>query len=123
MEVNPYKMVGNETATPLDLWVRGYRQILSQLKVARSAMELGNGIQRSESLTNAFSIVEFWVAALGAGEPESELGKRLLVAYSFLLEQITRANVYRDVQAIDEATKMLQHLHSVFLPSRTTLSR
>ncbi len=123
MEVNPYKMVGNETATPLDLWVRGYRQILSQLKVARSAMELGNGIQRSESLTNACSIVEFWVAALGAGEPESELGKRLLVAYSFLLEQITRANVYRDVQALDETTKMLQHLHSVFLPSGKTLSR
>lgn len=120
MAANPYKLVQNETATPMDLWDRGFRRCVALLQGAKSAMAKGDPesqISKAKSLHDAFAIVEFWDAALPpdntVGEPPT-LSPRLRKSYAFIMHRIVTANGSNHATDIDEAVVMLKHLHDVF---------
>ncbi|MDA8153547.1 MAG: flagellar protein FliS [Acidithiobacillus sp.] len=127
MAANHYNLVRNETATPLDLWDRGYRRCVALLQRAKSLIRSENPVQRIEKarmLHDAFSIVEFWTAALPPESPEAgdrqttataiALPSRLRTAYGFVLHRIVKANANDCSDDIDEAITMLHHLRAVF---------
>lgn len=125
MAANPYNVVRNETATPLDLWDRGYRRCIALLQRAKVLMQSNDPTQRIEKarmLHDAFAIVEFWSAALPPAPPEANpvspetanLPARLRTAYGFVLHRIVKANANDCPGDIDEVITMLEHLRVVF---------
>lgn len=121
MAANPYKLVQNETATPLDLWDRGYRRCVVLLQSAKKAIiqgEPSSRIAKAKHLNDAFAIVEFWNAALPPS-PSADvitpgLAPRLRKSYEFIMYRMVSANGSNAIADIDEAMVMLQHLHAVF---------
>ncbi|MCE5388553.1 MAG: flagellar protein FliS, partial [Acidithiobacillus sp.] len=79
------------------------------------AIDRKDPMQQAKMLFDAYSIVEMWLAALPPKEmAESELPARLRVSYEFILNKIAHGNAFQDTHDLDEALKMLSHLHSVF---------
>ncbi|MBU2791902.1 flagellar protein FliS [Acidithiobacillus thiooxidans] len=126
MAANPYNVVRNETATPLDLWDRGYRRCVALLQRAKVLMQVNDPAQRIEKarmLHDAFAIVEFWSAALPPAPPEvnnpalpgtASFPSRLRTAYGFVMHRIVKANANDCPGDIDEAMTMLAHLRVIF---------
>lgn len=125
MAANPYSLVRNETATPLDLWDRGYRRCVALLQRAKVLTQVNDPTQRIEKarmLYDAFAIVEFWSAALPPDALEDNpfhpgtatFPARLRTAYSFVLNRIINANANDCPGDIDEAITMLEHLRVIF---------
>ncbi|OCX72174.1 flagellar protein FliS [Acidithiobacillus thiooxidans] len=125
MAANPYHTVRNETATPLDLWDRGYRRCVSLLQRSKLLMESETPearIEKAQLLHDVFAIVQFWSAALPSdGSPADEqqvkatssLASRLRPAYDFILHRIVSANANNSPKDVSESLIMLQHLYSV----------
>lgn len=122
---NPYHIIRNETATPIDLWDRGYRRCVALLQKAKVLMQGDDPSQRIEKahlLHSAFAIVEFWSAALPPESSEAQqnapesasLSARLRMAYGFIMHRIVKANANDSTSDIDEAMTMLTHLRFVF---------
>ncbi|MBU2729972.1 flagellar protein FliS [Acidithiobacillus caldus ATCC 51756] len=123
MAANPYALVRNETATPLDLWDRGYRRCVALLQGAKhlmSSRDPADLMEKARLLHDAFAIVEFWLAALPPDDAESTASTnpsfqaRLRTAYTFVLHRIVKANLNNKPEDLEEALKMLQHLRQVF---------
>lgn len=125
MAANPYSLVRNETATPLDLWDRGYRRCLALLQRAKALIQVNDPTQRIEKsrmLHDAFAIVEFWTAALPPDPLEANpalpgtatFSARLRTAYGFVMHRIVKANANDCSGDIDEAITMLEHLRVIF---------
>lgn len=125
MAANPYHVIRNETATPMDLWDRGYRRCLGLLQKAKNLMPPAGPAQRMEKarmLHDAFAIVEFWMAALPPDPSVQDtdprrlegLPPRLRLAYGYVLHRIVKANMDDRREDVDEAIAMLNHLSAVF---------
>lgn len=125
MAANPYHVIRNETATPMDLWDRGYRRCMGLLQKAKALMpptEPTRRLEKARMLHDAFAIVEFWMAALPPDEPTqgentgrpNGLPPRLRMAYGYVLHRIVKANMNDDPNDLSEAMTMLSHLATVF---------
>ncbi|MBU2829284.1 flagellar protein FliS [Acidithiobacillus ferriphilus] len=120
---NPYQVVRDETATPIDLWDRGYKRCVALLSGAKRAIEQREHAQQGRMLFDAFAIVEFWTAALPIQEEAHDastpgLAPRLRIAYEFILNKIAHGNAFGKTEDLDEAIHMLAHLHSIFHAKR-----
>ncbi len=123
MAANPYQSVRNETATPIDLWDRGYRYCVGLLSGAKHAIEQKDPARQGKMLFDAYAIVEFWMAALpmqenGGDREANVLATRLRVAYEFILNKIAHGNAFGKTEDLNEAIHMLAHLHSIFHANR-----
>ncbi|MHB1706479.1 MAG: flagellar protein FliS [Acidithiobacillus sp.] len=121
MAANPYHIIRNETATPMDLWDRGFRRCVALLQKAKTLMppvEPSQRLEKARMLHDAFAIVEFWAAALpaedGTAEGKGGLPPRLRRAYEYIQHRMVKANIQDCPDDIDEALIMLNHLASIF---------
>ena len=104
---NTYLRDAVMTATPEQLQLMLYDGAIRYCQQARDAI-LGKDFETSfDRLTRAQKIVGEMESGLNF-DVNPELCKRVASIYAFLYEKLIDANVHRDVEAIDDALKVLR---------------
>lgn len=86
-----------------------FEKALSDIKIAKSALQHNDITTKCERLSNAGKIVELLHAELKP-DTDPEFYKKLNDAYTYLLTQITAANAKNDRNILDECEKILTNL-------------
>lgn len=83
------------------------------LKKARMGIEDDNPKVKGESISRAISIFTELDCALDH-DAAAEMSDNLSQLYRFIMDRLTRANLKKDLTALDEADQVLAHLHDGF---------
>ncbi|WP_449370421.1 flagellar export chaperone FliS [Thiomonas sp.] len=110
-----YRQVENQGIAGDRLYALGLDGILEYLRRAENALRNPNGKDlplKGQSLGRAYQIVEHLLAALpDAAQPgEQPVGERLARIYTYLLERLAQANIFDDLQAIDDCRTVVTAL-------------
>lgn len=85
----------------------------TDLKKARMGIEENNPKVKGESISRTIGILTELNCALDH-EAGRELAENLSRLYQFVMDRLTVANLKNDVTALDEAARVLEHLHDGF---------
>ncbi len=103
LAVQAYRQVGQQGVPEDKLLVLGLDGILEYLRRARAAIAEGAADRKVLALSKSYQIVEHLLAALPPDDAQqSTLGTRLGGIYKYLLERLGQANIFDDVQALDD---------------------
>jgi flagellar protein FliS len=83
------------------------------LKKARMGIEEKNPKLKGESISRAMGILNELDCALDH-DAAKEMSDNLSRLYHFAMDRLTVANLKNDVTALDEAARVLEHLHEAF---------
>jgi len=104
---NPYLRDAVMTATPEQLQLMLYDGCIRDATQARDAIEKKDYETSFERLTRAQHIILEMQNGLNH-DVNSELCERVASIYGFLYNKLLEANIHRDVQAIDDALRVLR---------------
>ena len=112
LAVNAYQQVARQGVSEDKLLVLGLDGILEYLRRAKVAIGGGALHDKVIALNRAQQLVGHLLAALpDEGEPQSgALSKRLAGIYRYLLERLYHANIFDDVQALDDCGAVVRGL-------------
>lgn len=117
--VQAYRQVARQGVSEERLLVLGLDGILEYLRRARAAIGVGDLATKVLAMNKSQQIVEHLLASL----PESDsveagpLAARLEGIYRHLLEQLAQANIFDDVQAIDDCAAIVTALRDSWVES------
>ena len=115
--LNAYRQVGQQGVQEERLLVLGLDGILEYLRRARSAIRERALDRKVQSMTRAYQIVEHLLVALpesGSAE-DGELSRRLGGIYRYLLDRLGEANIFDDLQALDDCTQVVTVLRDSWI--------
>ena len=117
LAVNAYRQVAKQGVSEENLLVLGLDGILEYLRRARTAITEHDVARKAPAMTKAYQIVEHLMAALPTPEesPVAPLRTRLDGIYRFLLERLAQANIFDDVQALDECKDVVVALRESWI--------
>ena len=104
---NPYLRDAVMTATPEQLQLMLYDGAIRFAMQGRDALENKDFSTSYEKLTRAQSIINEMQAGLNY-DINRELCERVASIYNFLFSKLVEANVQRDVNAVDDALRVLR---------------
>ena len=110
-----YRQVENQGIPGEKLYALGLDGILEYLRRAEAALRNPNGKDlplKGQSLSRASQLVEHLLAALpdGAVLAEQPVGERLERVYLYLLNRLAQANIFDDLQAIEDCRMVVTAL-------------
>jgi flagellar protein FliS len=115
--LNAYRQVGQQGVQDERLLVLGLDGILEYLRRARSAIREQALDRKVQSMTRAYQIVEHLLVALpesGSAE-DGELSRRLGGVYRYLLDRLGQANIFDDLQALDDCAEVVTVLRDSWI--------
>ena len=115
--LNAYRQVGQQGVQEERLLVLGLDGILEYLRRARSAIRERALDRKVQSMTRAYQIVEHLLVALpesGSAE-DGELSRRLGGIYRYLLDRLGEANIFDDLQALDDCAEVVTVLRDSWI--------
>lgn len=104
---NPYLRDAVMTATPEQLQLMLYDGAIRFAMQGRDALEKKDYATSYEKLTRAQSIINEMQAGLNY-DVNRELCERVASIYNFLFSKLVEATVQRDVEAVDDAIRVLR---------------
>jgi flagellar protein FliS len=115
-----YRQVENQGIPADKLYVLGLDGILEYLRRAEAALRdpAGKDLPRKgQALARASALVEHLLAVLpdGAQPDEQALGARLERVYGYLLTRLAQANIFDDLQAIDDCRTVVTALRDAWV--------
>ncbi|WP_079415114.1 flagellar export chaperone FliS [Thiomonas intermedia] len=110
-----YRQVETQGVAGDKLYVLGLDGILEYLRRAETALRHPDGKDlplKGQSLGRAYQLVEHLLAALPDGQQlaEQPVGERLSRIYTYLLGRLAQANIFDDLQAIDDCKTVVTAL-------------
>ena len=117
MAVNAYRQVGQQGVQEERLLVLGLDGILEYLRRARGAIQERALERKVPAMTRAYQIVEHLLVALPetGSEESGELSDRLAGIYRYLLERLGQANIFDDLQALDDCAAVVTALRDSWI--------
>ena len=117
LALQAYRQVEQQGVSEDKLLVLGLDGILEYLRRAKAAIGDGAMERKLASLSKAYQIVEHLLVALPVpnGQDATPLGNRLGGIYRYLLERMAHANIFDDVQAIDDCAAVVGALRDSWL--------
>lgn len=115
--LSAYRQVGQQGVQEERLLVLGLDGILEYLRRARSAIREQALDRKVQSMTRAYQIVEHLLVALpesGSAE-DGELSRRLGGVYRYLLDRLGQANIFDDLQALDDCAEVVTVLRDSWI--------
>ncbi len=113
-----YSQVGIESgvmsATPHRLIVMLFDGLSVSLNSARIHMEAGNMAEKGRAISRAIDIVNQGLLAALDHEQGGELSASLAMLYNYVSGLLLRANLYNDIEKLDEATRLLGDIGSAW---------
>ncbi|MGJ7569977.1 flagellar export chaperone FliS [Variovorax sp. RB2P76] len=114
-----YARVGLETsvmsASPHQLIVMLFDGAMTAIAMARHHMAAGEIAAKGNSISKAIGIVNNGLkAALDTTAPDDELVGNLSALYDYVARRLFQANLHNDVQALDEAGRLLENVASAW---------
>ena len=110
-----YRQVENQGIAGDKLYALGLDGILEYLRRAEAALRNPDGKDlplKGQSLGRAYQLVEHLLAVLPDGQQlaEQPVGERLSRIYTYLLGRLAQANIFDDLQAIDDCKTVVTAL-------------
>ena len=110
-----YRQVETQGVAGDKLYVLGLDGILEYLRRAETALRQPDGKDlplKGQSLGRAYQLVEHLLAVLPDGQQlaEQPVGERLSRIYTYLLGRLAQANIFDDLQAIDDCKTVVTAL-------------
>ncbi len=117
LAVNAYRQVAKQGVSDENLLVLGLDGILEYMRRARTAITEQDVARKAPAMMKAYQIVEHLMAALPTPEesPDAPLRIRLEGIYRFLLERLAQANIFDDIQALDECKDVVVALRDSWI--------
>ncbi|MHB1667281.1 MAG: flagellar export chaperone FliS [Thiomonas sp.] len=115
LAVQAYRQVGQQGVPEDKLLVLGLDGILEYLRRARVAIADSATDRKLLALNKSYQIVEHLLVALPGAPEVTPLGHRLEGIYRYLLERLGQANIFDDVQAIDDCDAVVTALRDSWL--------
>lgn len=112
--VNEYQKNAIHGASPVQLVVMLYDGALKFLSQAREAMTNRDIYEQNQSLQKAQKIVSELTACLDM-ERGGEVARNLFGLYSFVYNELVKANIEDDLAALERAHKVLDELRQSWL--------
>lgn len=117
---NVYRRQQIESATPAQLIAMLYDATIRNCRSARQAIEQHDRDRAARSLLKAQDIVAELMGSLDV-EAGGNLGAALLQLYEYLYRRLVQANVRKDVQAVEEAERLLTDLHQTWVQAMESM--
>ncbi|MCI4440290.1 flagellar protein FliS [Tibeticola sediminis] len=120
LAVAAYRQVDKTGVPEEKLLVLGLDGILEYLRRARLALVEGAVERKLQSLNRAYQLVEHLLAALPEGngpDGEGALNRRLAGIYRYLLERLAHANIFDDLEAVDDCSAVVTALRDSWIES------
>jgi len=108
---NQYQSMEVKTADPLELVVLLYKGAIKETRQARKHLETGHTGSRVTALNKAIAIIGELQATLDA-KRGGEIARSLDRLYTYMVRQLTTANLRRDGEPLDEVARLLEELLS-----------
>lgn len=117
-----YARLGVETsvmsASPHQLITMLFDGAKTAIGIARHHMAAGDTAAKGNAISKAIGIVDNGLKAgldaQAAGEAGAELVGNLSALYDYVVQRLFRANLHNDVQALDEADRLLENVASAW---------
>lgn len=117
-----YARLGVETsvmsASPHQLITMLFDGAKTAIGMARHHMAAGDTEAKGNAISKAIGIVDNGLKAgldaQAAGEVGAELVGNLSALYDYVVQRLFRANLHNDVQALDEADRLLENVASAW---------
>jgi flagellar protein FliS len=117
-----YARLGVETsvmsASPHQLITMLFDGAKTAIGMARHHMAAGDTAAKGNAISKAIGIVDNGLKAgldaQAAGEAGAELVGNLSALYDYVVQRLFRANLHNDVQALDEADRLLENVASAW---------
>ncbi|WP_432727113.1 flagellar export chaperone FliS [Variovorax sp. W6] len=117
-----YARLGVETtamsASPHQLITMLFDGAKTAIGMARHHMAAGDTEAKGNAISKAIGIVDNGLKAgldaQAAGEAGAELVGNLSALYDYIVQRLFRANLHNDVQALDEADRLLENIASAW---------
>jgi flagellar protein FliS len=112
LAMQAYRQISHEGVAEDKLLVLGLDGILEYLRRTRAAIADKAVARKAASMLKAQQLVEHLLVALPEPDaPESgELSERMRKVYRYLLERLAHANIFDDLQALDDCTEVVTSL-------------
>ncbi|CUA96725.1 flagellar export chaperone FliS [Thiomonas bhubaneswarensis] len=115
-----YRQVENQGIPADKLYVLGLDGILEYLRRAEAALRQPDGKDlplKGQALGRAYQLVEHLLAVLPDGPQlaEQPVGERLERIYTYLLARLAQANIFDDLQAIEDCRTVVTALRDSWL--------
>ena len=108
-----YRRTEIQSRSPLELVIMLYDGANRWMTQARNAIERGDGPAKHEAIDRSLAIIVELQNVLNLQEG-GEIAASLDSLYSFVNERLIDANMHNDVDAVDEAIKVLAPLHDAW---------
>ncbi|SNZ03742.1 flagellar protein FliS [Persephonella hydrogeniphila] len=121
---NPYAAYQqnlNHVDSKEDLLLTTFEEILSKLNIAKMAIDEGNIALKAENITKVTDAVLVLQASLDL-ENGGEIAKNLNDIYSFVLEELVKANLKNDKETIQNVIEVLTPIYEGFKEAREKLN-
>ncbi|NNM66093.1 MAG: flagellar export chaperone FliS [Burkholderiales bacterium] len=115
LAVQAYRQVGQQGVPEEKLLILGLDGILEYLRRARGAIADRATDRKLLALNKSYQIVEHLLAALPDTPEATPLGQRLEGIYRYLLERLGQANIFDDLQAIEDCDAVVTALRDSWL--------
>lgn len=108
-----YKQVGNQGVSSDRLVLLGLEGILEYIRRARLAIQAKDLSAKADSMDKAYQLTAHLLASVNF-EQGGEIAKNLDSLYRFLLNQLAQANIFDDLQALDDCQPVLVDLRDAW---------
>lgn len=116
LAVQAYRQIGQQGVPEDKLLVLGLDGILEYLRRAKTAIAEGAADRKVQAMGRSYQLVEHLLAALPPNDAQqSALGARLEGVYKYLLERLGQANIFDDVQALDDCAAVVTALRESWI--------
>ncbi len=108
-----YRQVGNQGLSSDRKVLLGLEGILEYVRRARVAIETGDISAKAQSMDKAYQITEHLLASVDF-ERGGDIAPNLDSLYRYLLQQLAQANIFDDLQALDDCRPVLEGLRDAW---------
>lgn len=112
--MNPYQQYKQQnimTASQPELLLMLYNGCIRFIKQGREAMQNADVPKTHENLVKAQNIILEFISTLNL---DYEISKNLLMLYDYIYFRLVKANIERDIAALEEALKMVTELRDTW---------
>ena len=116
-----YEKQAIETLSKEDLVVKTFEELISQLNIAKIALENKDIKTKAESISKITKALQLLQASLDF-EKGGEIAENLNKLYDFCLDQLTKANIENKVEYIQNVIDVLTPIYEGFKEARQKLN-
>jgi flagellar protein FliS len=107
--VDAYRRQHVQGASPVEIVVLLYDKAIAQLRQAAAAMQAGQAMEKGRALGVAVDIIAELQAVLD-GDRGGIIAAKLDALYTYMLTQLTQANLTNDMRKTEEVLHLLEEL-------------